>query len=132
MTCPTYKAGEQMSKGPGRQQRRILAALKKVPAFCLAELFGKYEEGGDKWVPATRSEKVSLYRAAVKLVAAGKVKTKRYNGGPDAWHVVVARRTFVFPARRGELQPKEQQGKYYDGKTPYTLACYKNGVKRQT
>ena len=45
---------ETMSKGPGKQQRRILAALDKCPAFFLAELC----ESG------THSEHMSLWRAA--------------------------------------------------------------------
>lgn len=122
-----------MSRGPGRQQRRILAALKKVPAFCLAELAGgKYEQGGDKWVPSTRSEKVSLLRAAPKLAASGKIKIKRYmHGGHDSWHLVVARRNYVFPEWRHELlDPYEFKGQFDDGKTPCALRAQRIQSKR--
>ena len=57
-----------MSKGPGKQQRRILAALEKVPAFYLAELSaGK-----------PRAEVVALLRAAWKLCDAGRISIHGY------------------------------------------------------
>jgi hypothetical protein len=53
-----------MSKGFGRQQDRILAALDKRPAFYLAELC----ESG------TCAEHVSLLRAASRLYDAGQIR----------------------------------------------------------
>ena len=56
-----------MSRGPGRQQKRILAALDKCPAFYVAELC----ESG------TRAEHVSLLRAAQHLYDAEQIDIQR-------------------------------------------------------
>jgi hypothetical protein len=57
-----------VSKGPGKQQRRILAALEKHPVFFLAEL-----------PHAGRTEMVSLLRAAWKLYDARKIDIWTYS-----------------------------------------------------
>ena len=57
-----------MSKGPGKQQRRILAALEKHHVFFLAEL-----------PHSGRTEMVSLLRAAWKLCDARKIDIWTYN-----------------------------------------------------
>lgn len=82
-----------MSKGLGKQQKRILAALDKCPAFYLVELCNS----------GTRVEHVSLLRAAWKLCAARQIDIDRYwCGGGDQAYVVVKRRgyqTLERPAR---------------------------------
>jgi hypothetical protein len=85
-----------MSKGPGRQQKRILAALDKCPAFYVAELC----ESG------TRAEHVSLLRAAQHLYDAEQVDIMRYiAGGTQQAYVVVMRRGYRLLERpkRGNL-----------------------------
>lgn len=58
-----------MSKGLGKQQQRILDELDKRPVFYLDEL------------AQTRSEQVSLNRAAWKLSDAGLIQLKRFYCG---------------------------------------------------
>ena len=74
-----------MSKGPGKQQRRILAALEKHPVFFLAEL-----------PHSGRTEMVSLLRAAWKLCDARKIDIWTYN----FHHRVVVCRVGHKPASR--------------------------------
>jgi hypothetical protein len=84
-----------MSKGPGKQQRRILAALEKVPAFYLAELSaGK-----------PRAEAVALNRSAWKLYDAGKIGIFGYMCGVGAWgrsnmKVLITRAGYPRPPER--------------------------------
>jgi hypothetical protein len=87
-----------VSKGPGKQQRRILAALERCPAFYLAEL----RESG------TRAEHISLLRAAWALCEAEKIDILRYTYGPQ--YVVVTRRGNAEVMKIGERRyepPKE-------------------------
>ena len=85
-----------MSKGPGKQQRRILAALEKVPAFYLAELC----EG------KPRAELVALNRAAWKLYDAGEISIVSYISGCGGWSggrnmkVLVTRAGYPRPVKR--------------------------------
>jgi hypothetical protein len=69
-----------MSRGPGRQQRGIIAALDVAPAVHLHDLLG------DRY---TRSQYVALYRAARTLEGKGLI------GMFEFWDVGPQRRTYV-------------------------------------
>jgi hypothetical protein len=79
-----------MSKGPGKPQRRILAALEKVPAFYLVELCAK----------GSHAEYAALNRAAWKLCAAEKITiwTYRY----FCPRILITRRGYPCPRERPE------------------------------
>jgi hypothetical protein len=88
---------DPMSKGPGKQQRRILATLEKVPCFYLAELS----------VGKPRAELVALNRAAWKLYDAGKIGIFGYMCGAGDWgrrnmKMLITRAGYPRPSDRPE------------------------------
>jgi len=84
----------EMSKGPGNQQRRILEALEKYPAFYLSDLYRRrpffhIEGRSDDF--NYRSEQVALIRAAHQLRLARKVEIRNARTRPI---LVIARPGF--------------------------------------
>ena len=63
-----------MSRGYGKWERAILAALDRAPAFYLTDLLPN---------PHTRSHVVALNRAARNLAGAGKVQAICWNSRSD-------------------------------------------------
>jgi hypothetical protein len=75
-----------MSKGPGKQQRRILKELKRRPIFYLSDLY----------VGESRAGIVALIRAAHKLDEQRKAVVIRAHTIP---RLVVARKGYSHPRR---------------------------------
>jgi hypothetical protein len=84
----------EMSKGPGNQQRRILDALEKYPAFYLSDLYRRrpfFHIEGRVDDFNYRSEQVALIRAAHQLRLARKVEIRNARTRPI---LVIARPGF--------------------------------------
>jgi hypothetical protein len=85
-----------MSRGHGKWERAILAALDQTPAFYLTDLLPK---------PHTRSHVVALNRAARCLIAAGKVQAMHWctRGGAGLGYVTVYRFDHLKPTDRAQV-----------------------------
>ena len=93
-----------MSKGHGKWERAILAALKEAPAYYLSDLLP---------VPHTRSQSVALNRAANNLADAGKVNIAPWlawcDGAPDTPEAIDGRRSLKTIFRIGCPEPNRRQ-----------------------
>jgi hypothetical protein len=85
-----------MSRGHGKWERAILAALEHVPAFYLTHLLPS---------PHRRAHVVALNRAARGLIAAGKVQAMYWHtrGGGELGYVTVYRVGYPQPADRAQI-----------------------------
>jgi hypothetical protein len=78
-----------MSRGPGRLQREILAALEKHPAFFARDLLG---------IAPTRAQQAALHRAIITLHDNGKIAIARWWGrNPAGGRIVIFRQGTLAP-----------------------------------
>ena len=85
-----------MSRGYGKWERAILAALDRAPAFYLTDLLPS---------PHTRAHVVALNRAARCLITAGKIQVMYWctRGGAGLGYVTVYRLSYPQPTDRKQV-----------------------------